>query len=1852
MRASTGSWLGWTGLLVGVACAHAGQPPRVASVMATTGRSVHVGFDQPMLTWSGSGPSQQLAFDPPYACNWYWSDDTGLECEAAVEAEPLRPATRYRLVIGAGLVSQQGNALPPQSLRFDSPVPLVDADVQWSDGPAPYVELGVNTAVTEAALRGVLTAAVHGGATEPFALSNPSGERASTSWQLRFPSTATDERVVVLRVQPGLRTEAGELAGTQDEALAQVMLGEPFRLRRAGCGSSVVYAAAGPLVLSCAAGAPVLFEFSSPPTRASLDAWRATFPPDIHLDDGPPGSFFASYDRSGPAMRTGHVVSVVAARANAHIAFEVPATLRSDGEVPLARGYATVLHTGDFATRLEPRPAQLLLPTGSRERAAMFALNSRAFTLEQREFGADLRVDLRKNPYAASPRNAPTLLPLPAPSRGVRERGGLVEGRMRSTPADFATPAYTVAYAPFNIVADMSSGHGLVWVTAWGDAAPVAAAQVELLVSARLGSALKVLARADTDADGVARMTLPEGDGRTVFVRATKDGRRAVLPLLQAMPQTANGDDGAFRATASEGDRVAWGVTDRPIYRPGDTVRYRVWVRERRANHLDPSSPAHVPLALTQWGDTVTPLPAVDLDRYGSSSGDFALPDTLRDGDYCVDLDDPEYREIRGGACFRVAAYRASDSWTELHADRDFARDGERIELTTRAGYYSGGPLVDGDIQLQSLLTPLAIEEAYPRFRAFTFIDSFADALEIGGETFADRIPEGLRTRADGVLDIPLRLENTRFEQHLAEQHVRPTPFGKLEFTATVTPSGSHLGTSASTSLRFSRFDRFVGLKLDDWLLRDAADPMLEAIVVSAGGKPLDGTPVHVRIDASPGLGDDIDAAQVPLATCELRSGVRATCAFRAPRAGLYRLTASSDGAASPKLERYAMVGGRLGAVQDAALTQLRVEVEDPGRAQIVLSQPFAKARVLFAAEHGRVLDHWVQDVEQPISRFEHPLPGSWAPGVTLRAIVLDAASDPFAAPAAGIVGVATANVRVVPVHREPSIEIASTPAEVRPGEDVTVSVRNRGTTPRRVTLAIVDDAVRALAPDLSSQSDPRSPEWLGLLERWTPTRTYGLSAWNRTVEDSARGTMPAIVFDSTRDHLETITVTGSNVRAVDAFTRADPADHSLGQPQRGGTGSTALRSRFASTAYWNDAIDLPAGTGTTVHVRLPDNLTRWRVLAWSSDERDAFELAQGTITTRLPIEVRSDLPARLFEGDTTTLAASVRNHGDAPASVVATLRAGRDPAEPRARWRATLAPNADRRIELGFRADAVGVIAVEAQAKGERAGDGTAGELEVASMRVRRRVPVAGWLPDAGVTLPLPALPPTARDVELRIDASRGLLVQEADWIAGLRDYPHRCWEQILSRAVGAVAAHRLGLAGRWPDGDAVVAEALVDAKQFQDERGLYHFFAGEDGAEVSAPSLYLTAYTVRALEFLSAAGHPPPAHIMERARGALRDAVAGNPRGWQSYGDAEIAAALAAAGPDARIGAAALERLWSARSKLDWAARADLARARAVDGGDDTGVSELREAAPAHAGRRRIAPTRGNWTFTSPALEQCKVIGALAELDHAMDARAVQLEYQRGLADLYAGGASQLDTHAAAQCLMALADLPDDTSRAPLHVEATAGTKRASLELGAGEPIASTTLEPVPRTDAALRLTVDGDASLASYVASLEYDIDGRHARRSGVGFAIDRRYSVLRGRAWKTVSPASIREGDWIRVTLALTTSALRNHVALTDVVAGGLHPTDLRLAGVAGLDLLGAAGDGSGYFSARRVDERHARFYADVVPPGTHEVHYYAQATHAGRYTALPAVAELMYGNASVANTAADTVVIAKRASPRP
>jgi len=452
------------------------------------------------------------------------------------------------------------------------------------------------------------------------------------------------------------------------------------------------------------------------------------------------------------------------------------------------------------------------------------------------------------------------------------------------------------------------------------------------------------------------------------------------------------------------------------------------------------------------------------------------------------------------------------------------------------------------------------------------------------------------------------------------------------------------------------------------------------------------------------------------------------------------------------------------------------------------------------------------------------------------------------------------------------------------------------------------------------------------------------------------------------------------------------------------------------------------------------------------------------------------------------------------------------------------------------------------------------------------------------------------------------------------------------------------------WPDAAAVVKEALDNAAVFQLDDGGFVYFPGMGGYAPDA-SVTLTAYTLRAFTLFRTLGYPVSGRIEDHAREFLADIDAPSSSASNEAIDeddfARFAFAAAVRAPDKTV---ELDPLWTHWNQLPLPVQVASAQAlaQARHPAAARAVKRLLERAPARGPARSLRlPQRYDAWMSSDLHEQCAFIQLLRDHPQLANAR-VQRELLAGMNDLYAGGVTSVDTQTAATCLMALRD-PAGDATAPAQARFAIGARAQLLELTTDQSRADW---DVGRPDGPqLQVSAAQNTVPVSYVAELNYLEDARTAQASAVGLSIERQYRVLREGAWKPVEGQALHEGDWIRITLAVRTTAAREFVAVTDEVPGGLQPTDLELSGVGTADLKRIADEGSRYFGTRKLDARHPRFYAEALPAGYHELHYFARVGNSGDYLAAPATAELMYGSATYARTAATRLRISEGAPGR-
>ena len=1199
--------------------------------------------------------------------------------------------------------------------------------------------------------------------------------------------------------------------------------------------------------------------------------------------------------------------------------------------------------------------------------------------------------------------------------------------------------------------------------------------------------------------------------------------------------------------------------------------------------------------------------------------------------------------------------------------------------------------------EVQSGLWPMPLQEAYPEYRDYEFAETETDDTTDGPLAGLDDLDVKLDAQGKAHLDL-----QATFDVAPKDRANLPA-FARLALGAGVKPQERDATNSNEVELRYARFDRYVGLRvLPAWI--DAATPVrLTGIVIDAQGKRTADTAIGVDVDYLPGFASDAKPERI--AQCTLQAGVESTCDFARKRSGRYRLTARSGDAAPAQATRYVWLGSDAG---DEDADEPVLEMFGPPDAdgivrRVMLTQPYAHARVLFVMRAGdAILGHLAARIDAPAQAFTLPLRREGRGVVSVEAVLCDTAPsrvhdgyrDP---PECGVIEMERPAIGKDAGPVESPVGVRFDAASAHPGDTVHVIVSNRSRQRRDVVLAVMDDAMRAQASRWLPYADPLGGDWLG--SAWNGSgslRAAGFEDWNdrewswllpwpqapkQDAAEAAAAAVPAgpaeppVVFDEPSpmdtqaappapvgmqaESLDKVVVTGSRItRANLEYAQGGAPPKGLRFDRQGGSASESatpanVRFRFADTALWRPDLQLAPGETRSIDFKLPDNLTRWRAVAWSSDAGDDFAMADAALETGLPLEVRLQAPVRLYPGDHARIAANLRQVGDTEAQAQARFDIAGAGAPLQQDATILLPARGEGSVAMRLSPTEPGAWLVTAAAQTAAGRDAVAAPIEIASPTIEGRKLQAGWLDGTPLLLDLPSLPPGASAGRVELSLQRGASGLVDTWTQDLRDYPHRCWEQILSRAVAAALALERG-DDQWPDAKAVVKEALDNAAVFQDDAGGFRYFAaqseGYDGG--SKANVALTAYTLRAFALLGELGHPVDAGIVQSANDYLESNSTIRARNDRDSADSAMEAqaidAAFAASAAKEVESKALDLLWQGWSKLPLPAQLAAARAFASHAHAAAGpaLRALLEKATVHGLARTLAMGPGDDAWMgSDMQEQCSLIELLREYPALADP-AMRRSLVRGLSDLYAGGSEAVDTQTGAGCLMAIRDLAKSSAEDAGSARFGIGAQSLMLHLAARQRQDQGTIESPAGTQ--LRIEPELRANEpASYVAEFRYSEDARIARASAVGLAIDRRYEVLRDGAWVSVAQSALREGDWIRITLVVDSGAARHFVALTDSVPGGLRPTDLSLSAVGGLDLHKVDDVGSGYFATRRLDARNPKFYAEYLPAGRHEVHYFALVGNSGDYLAAPAVVELMYGKATRARTAAMRLAIPDR-----
>ncbi|AXQ29104.1 large extracellular alpha-helical protein [Solimonas sp. K1W22B-7] len=1807
-------------------------------------RQIVIAFDRavvPLGRMEREASEVPVTLDPAIRCDWRWLDPSTLACNLPSD-EKLRLASRYTVEIRPEFVTEQGEKLERgQTTRFVTERAQLRytrvADWEGPGQPVVYARFTqpVTAASVAAALRigGTAVQAQADPDDREMPFWTPRGE-AREQWLLRPVRALPLDTAQRLWLSPGLESIYGTETGIEDREAENLHTFPELRLlgisclRNAAPGSEpqwgIVHEGQ-----SCDPLGGAALSFSAPVRTAEVKD-RLTLEPD------PRKAFKKDYDPWANGGDEGGSIGGHSRESSYSVSLPFNFIGGSSYRGALAAGLRDVfgreLKARDFAFRTGDRTPRMVfeheravIESGIDSEVPAIVTNLGSIDARfSRLTAAGLQKDQQHRVPVQPVRNIAFAMPLDV--RGmIGASSGAVSGSIVTTPSTSSEPQrFFAEVTPWQVHAKLGNSNLLVWVTDMASGKPVSKAKVSVL----LGFGGDSKAEAVTDSNGLAELPgtavldpeLKNAGWRPdpgLMVRVAKDQDLALLPLeyeFQVDVYRASRNQFSEWRRPKHGHLRSWGTTAQGVYRAGETVQYKIYVRDEAGRSLAAAPKSGYTLKVYDpTGNAVLEQAKLSLSDFGALSGDLKLGERAAVGWYRFELtpdfakDDPLEPLRVLVSDFTPAPFRVG---AELRAHE--AKPGDEVEAVLAARLHGGGPFSGAPARM------VVRVDAAP----FTSKDPVAMQYEFA--SYEARAAEPL-------LDTETQLDaQGQFAQKLKLPQI-DTPYGRLLFDATVQDDRGK-GIGAQATVPYYGRDRYAGVRWDGWMLQQGKEASVGTIVVGSDGKPVKGQPYYVKVDRQETKGARVKGAGNAyitryvqswkrVGTCKGRSKAEGVaCAFTPDASGEFRITVMTQDTQGRLHESSTWVyaqGSDEVLWEDTPDYSLelradRYEYKDGDTAKLMVKNPYPGARALVTVERYGVLDRWVEKLSGSTPEIRIPVKPEYFPGAYVSVVVMSPRVDQPLKEGVDLgkpsFRMGYLELRVNDPTREMKVKVLPQREEMRPRETVKIELeaapRHKKPGDRiEYAVAVLDEAVFDLIKDGKDYFDP-------------------LKGFTR---------------------LDALDV--ANFGLLTRLVGRQKFEKKGANPGGDGGSDLSMRSIDKYVAYWNPALPADSSGRARFEFQAPDNLTGWRILALAVTPDDRMGLGQAVVKVNKNTELRPALPNHVIAGDRFDAGFTLLNRGKGERSFTLSIRA--EGATQGAKSETfTLKPFERRNVYLPLQAPTAGEIRLTVQAGEGKDADALVQTLKVLARKPNITVADYGHF-EAGAEVRIPLkLPETMERGELKFTFAPTVLGDLDGAFGYVRQYPYACWEQRLTKAV--MAAHylklrpRLKTVGDWPEAQQLATATLEQAASFQAEEGGMGYWSPD--AQRQSP--YLSAYTALAFGWMKDLGYEPPKLVWDRLdtylEKLLKEDISAEGFDAPETRAQVRAVALAALAQRGKLKKDDLERYasWLPRMGL-FGQSLFLQAASRVDGSGllmkqtrDLILSRGQESAGSLMLREDDDSSWRWWLLGSELRSNCAALSAFTGR-YGWDAAMTELPMKltRTITQARGNRFHWSNTQENLFCTRAFIEYADrfesvtpDLLAQVMLGEAKFGEVKVTREQGGQlqKPVTAQQAGAAPPI-----LIQSQGQGRAYFTAALSYVEKEAAARAINAGMQARRSYAVLRDKTWVPMEPPlKLKRGDKVRVELTLDLPSWATYIVVDDPVPGGLEPVNPDLANVPGDDAA-LAMDGAYAFYHRELRHDAVRFFADSAGPGEYRMAWLGVAVATGDFAVPETHAELMY-----------------------
>ena len=878
-------------------------------------------------------------------------------------------------------------------------------------------------------------------------------------------------------------------------------------------------------------------------------------------------------------------------------------------------------------------------------------------------------------------------------------------------------------------------------------------------------------------------------------------------------------------------------ITDRPVYRPGQTVKFKTWVRradygrdEDKAMFADKEfkfqivNPRNEKLLEEEF----------TTDKFGGFDGEITLPEDATLGVYQLQL--PWDGTVSGNNTFRVEEYKKPEFEVTVEAPDKPIELGETVTATIKAKYYFGAPVTQGTVKYK-------VERTKKDSRWFP-IEPW-DWLYGNGYAWFGRSYDWYPgfSRWGCLPPIPPWWGHSSDPPELVlENEVPIGPDGTVKVEIdTALAKAIHGDSDHSYNITAEVVDESRRTIVGNGSVLAARDPFQvhvwvnrgyyhvgDAVIANVKGQTIDSRPIEGEGELTlyaityndKGQPEEQQVDSWKLATDEQGT---ATQKFEAARPGQYRLSyklTNSEGHEQEGAYIF-LVRGKDSTLADFRFDDLEVTPDKK------TYQPGETVRLLINTNRQN----------STVLLFVRPSGGVYVKPQTIRlngkSTVVDLGVEARDMPNFFVeaMTVSDANVfqeaRDIPVPPEKrviNVEVTPSKESYKPGEEaeVTLQLTDLDGNPIEGTsvVTVYDRAVEYIAggsnvPDMQEffwqfrRSHHPSYEsslqrHFGLLFKRNEKRMQNLGVFGHLTADepgvAQRNAPVRMMMERSRAVDSFADDAAMAAPAMELAAGAAPMAKAAADKDAGGENlvEPTIRKEFADTAYWNALVTPDENGKAVIRFPMPENLTDWKILTWSLGQGTRVGSGQASAVTAKDVLVRLQAPRFFVEKDEVIISANVHNYLKSSKQARVEIVLEGNTLEPLDETRRTITIEADgeQRVDWRVKATAEGDAVITVKALTDEDSDAMQMTFPVYVHGMLKTESYTGTIrPDEDSKKFTINVPEERRPEQSRLEVrySPTLAGAMVDALPYLIDYPYGCTEQTLNRFLPSVITQNI---------------------------------------------------------------------------------------------------------------------------------------------------------------------------------------------------------------------------------------------------------------------------------------------------------------------------------------------------------------------------------------------------------------------------------------------------------------------------